>query len=71
MISTHLAKNFDTFACSLKVIGIIAEYLFEINKEMSKATKRKHVTNEVVNDYVLPDEDKQIVRVRSYINCIL
>ena len=32
---------------------------------MSKATKRKHVTKEVLDEFVLPDEIKQIVRVRK------
>ncbi|KAK2193254.1 hypothetical protein NP493_16g06089 [Ridgeia piscesae] len=30
---------------------------------MSKATKRKHVTKEVLDDYVLPEGDKQVVKV--------
>lgn len=30
---------------------------------MSKATKRKHVTNEVINDFVLPEPRQQIVKV--------
>lgn len=30
---------------------------------MSKATKRKHVTKEVLDDYVLPTEDQTIVKV--------
>ena len=30
---------------------------------MSKATKRKHVTKEVLDDYVLPEGNKQIVKV--------
>ena len=40
---------------------------------MSKATKRKHVTNEVMNSYVLPDKDKIVVQVLSllYISKIL
>ena len=31
---------------------------------MSKATKRKHVTKEVLDDFVLPEGDRQIVKVR-------
>nr|CAG4642952.1 EOG090X0KPP [Evadne anonyx] len=30
---------------------------------MSKATKRKHVTREVLDDYVLPKEDEMIVKI--------
>lgn len=30
---------------------------------MSKATKRKHVTKEVLDDYILPTEDQTIVKV--------
>jgi probable RNA-binding protein EIF1AD len=30
---------------------------------MSKATKRKHVTREVLDEYVLPVEKQQIVKV--------
>lgn len=30
---------------------------------MSKATKRKHVTKEVLDEYVLPEEKQQIVKV--------
>ena len=30
---------------------------------MSKATKRKYVTQEVCNDYVLPDETKKVAKV--------
>lgn len=30
---------------------------------MSKATKRKHVTKEVLDNFILPDENQQIVRV--------
>ena len=30
---------------------------------MSKATKRKHVTKEVLDDFILPSEKQQIVRV--------
>jgi len=30
---------------------------------MSKATKRKHVTKEVMDDYVVPDENQEIVKV--------
>ncbi|XP_071164076.1 probable RNA-binding protein EIF1AD [Mytilus edulis] len=30
---------------------------------MSKATKRKHVTKEVLDEYVLPEENQQIVKV--------
>ena len=33
---------------------------------MSKATKRKHVTREVVEDYVEPEGDQKIVKVRTY-----
>ena len=32
---------------------------------MSKATKRKHVTKEVLDEYVLPEGNRQIVRVSS------
>ncbi|XP_071080390.1 probable RNA-binding protein EIF1AD [Haliotis cracherodii] len=32
---------------------------------MSKATKRKHVVKEVLNDYVLPEGDQEIVRVTA------
>ncbi|XP_062581118.1 probable RNA-binding protein EIF1AD [Saccostrea cucullata] len=32
---------------------------------MSKATKRKHVTKEVLDEFVLPTEDQQIVRVTA------
>ena len=31
---------------------------------MSKATKRKHVAREVLDDYVLPEEHQKIVQVR-------
>lgn len=30
---------------------------------MSKATKKKHVTKEVMDDYVLPEDDQTIVKV--------
>jgi len=30
---------------------------------MSKATKRKHVTKEVLDEFVVPDEIHQIVKV--------
>ena len=30
---------------------------------MSKATKRKYVTQEVVNEYVLPTSDKRVVKI--------
>ena len=30
---------------------------------MSKATKRKHVTKQVLDEYVLPDEKQSIVKV--------
>lgn len=30
---------------------------------MSAATKRKHVVKEVLDDFVLPEEDQQIVKV--------
>lgn len=30
---------------------------------MSKATKRKHVAKEVLDDYVVPDPNQQIVKV--------
>jgi probable RNA-binding protein EIF1AD len=30
---------------------------------MSKATKRKHVTKEVLDEYVLPEGKEQIVKV--------
>ena len=32
---------------------------------MSKATKRKHVAKEVLEDYVVPDPNQQIVKVRN------
>ena len=32
---------------------------------MSKATKRKHVAKEVLDDYVVPDPNQQIVKVRN------
>jgi len=32
---------------------------------MSKATKRKHVTKEVLDEFVVPDETRQIVRVHT------
>ncbi len=36
---------------------------------MSKATKRKHVTKEVLDQYVLPEGKKEIVKVRcSFVN---
>lgn len=31
---------------------------------MSKATKRKHVVKEVLEEYVTPTEDQQIMRVQ-------
>ena len=31
---------------------------------MSSATKRKHVTREVVDEYRLPDQNEQIVKVQ-------
>lgn len=31
--------------------------------EMSKATKRKHVTKEVLDEFILPTENQQVVRV--------
>ena len=34
------------------------------NFDMSRATKKKHVTKEVLDDYVVPDENQQIVKVR-------
>ena len=30
---------------------------------MSKATKKKHVAKEVLDDYVVPDPNQQIVKV--------
>ena len=30
---------------------------------MSKATKRKHVTKEVLDEFVIPDDTRQIVKV--------
>lgn len=33
---------------------------------MSKATKRKHVTKEVLDEFILPTEGQQIVRVYSF-----
>lgn len=30
---------------------------------MSKATKRKHVTKEVLDEFILPTENQQVVRV--------
>ena len=36
---------------------------------MSKATKRKHVTKEVLDQYVLPEGKKEIVKViMDYLN---
>ena len=35
---------------------------------MSKATKRKHVTKEVLDEFVLPDEKKEIVRVIGHLD---
>lgn len=32
---------------------------------MSKATKRKHVTKEVLDDYVLPENNQKIVKVHT------
>lgn len=32
---------------------------------MSKATKRKHVTKEVLNEFVLPEDGQQIVKVTA------
>ena len=32
---------------------------------MSKSTKRKHVTREVVEDYVEPEGQQEIVKVRA------
>lgn len=37
-------------------------------QDMSKTTKRKHVTSEVINDYVLPENGLQIVKVIVKIN---
>ena len=34
---------------------------------MSKATKRKHVAKEVLDDYVVPDPNQQIVKVMNSI----
>ena len=33
---------------------------------MSKSTKRKHVTKEVTDNYVLPSEKQTIVKVSGY-----
>ena len=33
--------------------------------DMSKATKRKHVAKEVLEDYVVPDPNQQIVKVKK------
>jgi len=33
---------------------------------MSKATKRKHVTKEVLEDYYVPEDDEVIVKVSLY-----
>jgi probable RNA-binding protein EIF1AD len=38
---------------------------------MSKATKRKHVTKEVLDDYVLPEDNQKIVKVCNYIKKFL
>lgn len=38
---------------------------------MSKATKRKHVTKEILDDFVLPEGDKIIVKVSSQVNIIV
>jgi len=32
---------------------------------MSKATKRKHVTKEVLDEFVVPDDMRQIVKVHT------
>lgn len=37
---------------------------------MSKTTKRKHVTKEVLDSYVLPEDNQKIVKViKKPINC--
>ena len=37
---------------------------------MSKATKRKHVAKEVLDDYVVPDPNQQIVKVSKKLGLI-
>lgn len=37
--------------------------LFSMSFRMSAATKRKHVVKEVLDDFVLPEGDQQIVKV--------
>ena len=35
---------------------------------MSKATKRKHVTREILDEYILPEGDQEIVKVGYFPN---
>jgi len=35
---------------------------------MSQATKRKHVTQEVLSSYKLPENNERIVKVKSTVN---
>ena len=44
----------------LKEVASIVQGVF---KTMSKATKRKHVTREVLDDFVTPKDDQIIVKV--------
>jgi len=37
---------------------------------MSKATKRKHVTKEVLDEFVIPDDSHQIVKVRIAVSAV-
>ena len=72
-------KNFMAFSfCLLKIYLNVSCFIFFLfsnlsivvhidgryrSKEMSKATKRKHVTKEVLDDFVLPTEKQKIVKV--------
>ena len=38
---------------------------------MSKASKRKHVTKEVMDEFVLPEGERKIVKVRDQISMII
>lgn len=51
------------FSLTLSMFLIFPFYDLRWTAEMSKATKRKHVTKEVLDEFILPTENQQVVRV--------
>lgn len=51
------------FSFMLLMFLIFLFYDLRWTAEMSKATKRKHVTKEVLDEFILPTENQQVVRV--------